>query len=408
MLCFGFVAARRGAAPLVRFEPAEPFGTVSVRASSVLTDWMAAGAPRDSEPRRVDVNTTAGGVTASAFGGAYRSAPRNTGDPAQFVQAVYALNGADTLAAAAAAPVAEPDQRDPVTQDEVVLGGVEFVDDPDGYTTPNGHRYDPPVIGGVPAIPLLKHQRHLRRHTALNGEPGSGKTTMAEVAFGDELVQCPFDGSTTEDGVVGQWLPDPESPSGFAWFDGPLIVAMVEGRPFLADELGRAPHDVQGILLPVMDHRRSLVVKTNRAKGVITAKPGFCVIITNNFDSEYGLIDALNDRVGVTVTVPTSMITAMKLGVPQKFVNWAAGRQATAEAAEVTGGIPVWYPGLRTLIDARDNTAAFGLTFAASAIVTSCPDLEQRPEIATSLSHLVGDTVPTTGLTAAALPVRAA
>ena len=212
MLCFGFVAARRGAAPLVRFEPAEPFGTVSVRASSVLTDWMAAGAPRDSEPRRVDVNTTAGGVTASAFGGAYRSAPRNTGDPAQFVQAVYALNGADTLAAAVAAPVAEPDQRDPVTQDEVVLGGVEFVDDPDGYTTPNGHRYDPPVIGGVPAIPLLKHQRHLRRHTALNGEPGSGKTTMAEVAFGDELVQCPFDGSTTEDGVVGQWLRIPNPP----------------------------------------------------------------------------------------------------------------------------------------------------------------------------------------------------
>lgn len=102
------------------------------------------------------------------------------------------------------------------------------------------------------------------------------------------------------------------------------------------------------------------------------------------------------------------MITAMKLVVPQQFVNWAVGRQTTAEAAETTGGIPVWYPGLRTLIDARDNTTVFGLTFAASAIVTSCPDLEQRPEIATSLSHVVGDTVPTTGLTAAALPVRAA
>ena len=45
-----------------------------------------------------------------------------------------------------------------------------------------------------------------------------------------------------------------------------------------------------------------------------------------------------------------------------------------------------WAEYLRTLIEARDNAAAFGLTFAASAIVTSCPDMEQRQEIATSLS----------------------
>ncbi len=66
--------------------------------------------------------------------------------------------------------------------------------------------------------------------------------------------------------------------------------------------------------------------------------------------------------------------------------------------------VPVWVPSLRTLLDARDNTTLYGMSFAAAALVGSCPDTDTRATIAKKLSQLVNDKIPETGLVATPLP----
>lgn len=392
MLCFGFaVPSPAGGSPTIRFAAAAPLDTAQARAMQVSTDWATAGAPAKCPMKTVDVSAPTGAVTPGQFYAAWRTQQSFTSNVAEFVAMAYQLADDPT------ADVAQ--QPDAPSPDPVVL-----VDDPQGYTTPDGHRYDPPTIGGQPAIPVLRRQRERGWHTALWGEPGSGKTTLAQVAFGDALVQFSFDGGTTDEHLIGQWQPAHDGSGSFEWHDGPLLIAMRQGRPFLADELSRAPHDVQAVLLPVMDHRRRLDVKTNRQIGTVIAAPGFCVIITSNFDAEYGLVDALNDRIKISVTVPTPMATARRLGVPAPLITAAIHLQTAAQDAANNGGIPLWFPGLRTLIDARDTAAEYGLTFAAAGVVSACPNPDQRPDVATVLTGQIGDTVHRDGLIAQPLP----
>lgn len=391
MLCYGFAAppTRIGAAPLVRFEGAIPLETVSARAADVFSAWLTAGTPSRYPLRVVDVPSGGTTVTDNQFQSAY-STGRTLGDTTEaFTSLVYQTHTPSSE------PAGPPPSADPPGQAGPVDGKQ--------FRTPDGDPYYPPMIGGINGVTLLLTQQAHNRHTALFGPPGSGKTSLAEVAHPD-LIQFSFDGGTTDEHLIGQWLPDNDAASGFRWADGPLAVAMTEGRPFLADEIGRTPHETQAVLLPVMDHRRQLQIKTNRNRGTIRAADGFCVILTDNPDSEYGLTAALFDRIKITVDVPTGLSTAVRLSVPAPFVQMARLQEAAAHVSGKTGGVPVWVPSLRTLLDARDNTTLYGMSFAAAALVGSCPDPDTRATIAKKLSQLVNDKIPETGLVATPLP----
>lgn len=160
--------------------------------------------------------------------------------------------------------------------------------DPDQtYSTPSGDPYLPRMVGGIVDVTVVRAAIDHGWTVGLAGEPGSGKTTLAQVAAPD-LLQLTFHGETTVEDIVGRYNPDPTAPSGFAWVDGPLLQAMREGRPFLADELPRAPQEVQAVFLSVCDHRRAYIDTSNPNVGQVDAADGFAVLIAYNPGSGSG------------------------------------------------------------------------------------------------------------------------
>lgn len=254
----------------------------------------------------------------------------------------------------------------------------------ESFETPGGGRYVSRVVGGIRDVHAVRKAVTLGMHVALAGEPGSGKTTLAQVSAPD-LIQYTFHGETTAEDIIGRFIPDPAAPSGFAWKDGPLLIAMREGLPFLADELPRAPREVQAVFFSVCDHRCAYVDLANPHIGDLRAAPGFAVIITYNPNSGFGMDDALIDRIAFTITVPTDLDTAAELDVPPPFVKAARALRTRNQRAATSGHEAVWVPTLRSLLKARDIAAEFGLRFAAAALISSCPDDLQQPDVARAL-----------------------
>ena len=255
---------------------------------------------------------------------------------------------------------------------------------PTKYTTPSGGRYIARTVGGLDDVPTV--QRAIARGWTVGfcGEPGSGKTTLAQVAA-PNLVQHAFHGETTVEDVIGRFVPDPAAPSGFSWKDGPLLISIREKRPFLADELPRAPREVQALFLSVCDHRRAYIDLANPHIGELVAGDGFAVLITYNPGSGFGMDDALVDRIAFTITVPTDLDTAAELEVPLQLVSAARALQQKSKVAAAHGSEGVWVPSLRSLLKARDVATEFGLRFAAAALISACPDELLRPDISRAL-----------------------
>lgn len=288
------------------------------------------------------------------------------------------------LAAGSGAPAVDWDS-DPAGADlELAISS-----DPDQtYSTPSGDPYLPRMVGGIVDVTVVRAAIDHGWTVGLAGEPGSGKTTLAQVAAPD-LLQLTFHGETTVEDIVGRYNPDPTAPSGFAWVDGPLLQAMREGRPFLADELPRAPQEVQAVFLSVCDHRRTYIDTSNPNVGQVEAADGFAVLIAYNPGSGFGIPEALHDRIAFTVTVPTDLSTAENLGVPKAFVDAARALMAANDVARAKSMEPVWVPSLRALLKARDIAPVLGIGFAARSLVSACPETLLRGRVAQELEkHL--------------------
>lgn len=276
-----------------------------------------------------------------------------------------------------------------------------LVDDSE-YTTPDGQPYFPPTIGGQPAVALLRAMRDTGMHVSLAGEPGSGKTTLAQVAFGDQLIRQQFTGETTVEDVVGRWLPVPGKPGAFTFTPGPLATAMREGRPYLANELVRAPLETQAVFLSVMDHQRRLLVESNPEQPEIIAADGFMVIVDYNPGSGFGLSEALHSRITCPIEVPSDLGVATRRGVPTALVAAAQAlhRENLVAVSEAGYTAALWVPSIRDLLKAKELADRFGIMFAANALVSFCPDPDRRPAIADALTNVLPDQVAAGGLTA--------
>ncbi|MDH6284329.1 AAA family ATPase [Prescottella agglutinans] len=254
------------------------------------------------------------------------------------------------------------------------------------FTTPTGEPYIPRIVGGLNDVLVVRRAIEEGWTVGLAGEPGTGKTTLAQVAAPD-LLQLTFNGETSVEDIIGRYNPDATAPSGFAWADGPLITAMREGLPFLADELPRAPQEVQSVFLSVCDHRRAYIDPANPNIGEIVAADGFAVLIAHNPGSGFGMPEALHDRIAFTITVPTDLDTAVKLGVPAPFITAARALAAGNVVAAAQGKEEAWVPTLRSLLKARDIAGVLGLPFAARALVSACPDPLLRGAVSNALEQ---------------------
>lgn len=255
---------------------------------------------------------------------------------------------------------------------------------------PNGERYLPRDVGGHHDVAALRAFAAAGLFALLAGEPGSGKTALAEAAFPDLVaVQC--HGDMTVAHLVGTHLPT--EAGGWRWADGPLTEAARRGVPLYLDEVNLMPTDVSGVLHAAMDGRGLVRIDDRPDLPPVIAGDGFYVIGSYNPDSLGGrrLSEALLSRFTVQIEVTTDYDAARSLGVPEELVTIAENLFVKSESDRREGGRGIWRPQMRELLAARQLVrAGLGLEFAAAAMASQCPWPEDLPLVLAVSEHVIG------------------
>jgi MoxR-like ATPase len=249
---------------------------------------------------------------------------------------------------------------------------------------PNGQLYHPRLLSGVADVTALRRLREAGVPALLYGPPGTGKTSVAEAAYPD-LITVPGDGDTTVADLVGEYTQTPDGR--YVFVDGPLVVAMTQGRCLFIDDATLIPPTVLAVVYPAMDGRREVVVKADRGR-VVTAAPGFYVAAGHN-PGVHGAIlsDALSSRFSAQIQVSTDYDLATALKIDRRAV-----RAARNLATRVRTGEIGWAPQLRELIAYQRIADALGTPAAAGNLIGIAPD-EDRDTVATVIRAAFGTAV---------------
>lgn len=231
---------------------------------------------------------------------------------------------------------------------------------------PNGQKYHPRTLAGIPDVEALRKLRAADIPVLLYGPPGTGKTSVVEAAFTD-VITVPGDGDTTVADLVGEYTQTPDGK--YVFVDGPLVVAMREGRALLIDDATLIPPSVLAVLYPAMDGRRQITVKANSGE-VVEARTGFYPIAGHN-PGVHGAIltDALSSRFSAQIQVSTDYDLARELGINEKAVRVAKNLAIRKERGELG-----WVPQLRELIAFARIESVLGIEVAVANLAGVAPE----------------------------------
>lgn len=271
-----------------------------------------------------------------------------------------------------------------------------------GIIRANGQVYMPRSLNGknLSDVDALKRMRDAQLFPLLSGPPGTGKSVLAEAAFGSELVILEGNEDTSVDDLIGTWT---QTETGWIWVDGPALTAAKEGRPLFLDDMTLITPKVLAALYPLMDGRREIwvpqhVVKQSEVEAGtvqpgnvpgtpehVQAKEGFWVLGAHN-PGVHGAIltDALRSRFTATIWIETDMDLAGQLKVPEKFIRLARHLRTKQKANEVQ-----WVPQLRELLAAKAMSELFDEVTAAANLLGVVPE-EDQDIIAAAMKPIFG------------------
>jgi MoxR-like ATPase len=246
---------------------------------------------------------------------------------------------------------------------------------------PNGTPYFPRRLAGSTDVEVLRAFRAERVPVLLYGPPGTGKTSVAEAAFHD-LITIAGHGDTTVEDFVGGYVPLPGG--GYEYVYGPLVVAMLGGRPLFVDDATVISPKVLAVLYPAMDGRNQIVL-TGYRNEVITAADGFYVMAGHNPGAHGAVLtDALASRFSVHIEVTTDWDLARHLNVPRKAVDACIAINALLRSGEIS-----WAPQLREALAFTKIAGVLGTASAAANLAAIAPE-HDRDIVIAELARVFG------------------